>query len=139
MKLQNQALSAVVNHIHSEIQKKYEASLTKTEEKEVKELSQAFDPARPFLFILGGAKFETKVPLIKKYIRQADTVFIGGALANDFLKGKGYVVGESLLSDIDMRDNPLLEKKGTVAHLQQHSHTQKKMVKKVITISTTVE
>ena len=33
-------------------------------EKEVMNLSRAFNPARPFFFILGGAKFETKIPLL---------------------------------------------------------------------------
>lgn len=67
-------------------------------EDEVRELSKVFHPARPFLFILGGAKFETKLPLIEKFFQSADTVFIGGALANDFLRAKGVAMGKSLLS-----------------------------------------
>ncbi|HAE36982.1 MAG: Phosphoglycerate kinase [Candidatus Nomurabacteria bacterium GW2011_GWF2_35_66] len=66
---------------------------------EINNLSKAFNPKKPFLFILGGAKFETKIPLIKKFLRDADHVFIGGAIANDFFKGKGYEVGTSLVSD----------------------------------------
>ena len=68
-------------------------------EDEINNLSKAFEPNHPFLFILGGAKFETKMPLVKKFIRSADYVFIGGALANDFFKGKGFEVGKSLVSD----------------------------------------
>lgn len=68
-------------------------------EKEVAHLSRAFSPAHPFLFILGGAKFETKLPLITKFMATADNVFVGGALANDFYKAKGDEVGTSLLSD----------------------------------------
>jgi phosphoglycerate kinase len=56
-------------------------------------------PKHPFLFILGGAKFSTKMPLIKKYLKLADQVFIGGALLNDFLEAKGYEVGKSLVDD----------------------------------------
>jgi len=67
-------------------------------EKEVTNLSRAFTPAHPFLFILGGAKFETKMPLLAKFLDLADAVFVGGALANDLLKAKGYEVGQSLLS-----------------------------------------
>ncbi len=67
-------------------------------EKEVTNLSRAFNPAHPFLFILGGAKFETKIPLIEKFINTADSIFIGGALANDFFKEKGYEIGRSLVS-----------------------------------------
>jgi phosphoglycerate kinase len=69
-------------------------------EKEVKNLSHAFkNPKHPFLFILGGAKFSTKMPLIKKYLKLADQVFIGGALANDFLKAKGCDIGKSLVDN----------------------------------------
>jgi phosphoglycerate kinase len=66
---------------------------------EIENLSKAFAPVHPFLFILGGAKFETKIPLIKKFIRSTDMMFIGGALANDFFKMKGYEVGTSLVDD----------------------------------------
>lgn len=66
-------------------------------EEEIRKLSRAFkNPKHPFLFILGGAKFSTKIPLIKKYLKLADSVFIGGALADDFLKVKGYEIGKSL-------------------------------------------
>ncbi len=68
-------------------------------EKEVNTLSKAFNPPKPFVFILGGAKFETKIPLIKKFLDKADKVFVGGALANDLIKSQGYQVGKSLVSD----------------------------------------
>ena len=45
---------------------------------EVSNLSKVFQPKHPFVFILGGAKFETKLPLIKKYLDRADTVFVAG-------------------------------------------------------------
>ncbi|KKR45205.1 MAG: Phosphoglycerate kinase [Parcubacteria group bacterium GW2011_GWA1_40_21] len=67
-------------------------------EEEVANLSKAFNPEHPFLFILGGAKFETKMPLIEKFLKLADFVFVGGALANDFFKEKGYETGLSVLS-----------------------------------------
>lgn len=65
--------------------------------KEIENLSKVFSPEHPFVFILGGAKFDTKMPLIKKYLNLADTVFVGGALANDIFKAKGYEVGRSLV------------------------------------------
>ena len=65
---------------------------------EVSNLAKAFEPSHPFLFILGGAKFETKLPLLTKFMQTADTVFVGGALANDFFRAKGYETGDSLLS-----------------------------------------
>ena len=48
---------------------------------EYKKLSEAFNPEHPFLFILGGAKFETKLPLVEKFLEIADDIFIGGANA----------------------------------------------------------
>lgn len=48
---------------------------------EVRELSKAFYPPHPFLLILGGAKFETKLPLVEKFLHIADDIFIGGAMA----------------------------------------------------------
>jgi len=78
---------------------------------EVKNLSKAFKPEHPFLFMLGGAKFETKVPLIKKFIRDAEDVFIAGALADDFFKAKGYEVGKSLVSVGDFQVVPLMKQK----------------------------
>ncbi len=68
-------------------------------EEEVKQLSAAFNPSHPFIFVLGGAKFDTKLPLINRFSKTADTVFIGGALANDALKAKGYEIGASKTSN----------------------------------------
>jgi len=79
---------------------------------EVENLSKVFNPAHPFLFILGGAKFETKIPLIKKFLRSADNIFIGGAIANDFFKTKGYETGISLVeSGNNFQIVPLLKSK----------------------------
>ncbi|HYC34497.1 MAG TPA: phosphoglycerate kinase [Candidatus Paceibacterota bacterium] len=69
---------------------------------EVENLSKSFNPPHPFLFVLGGAKFETKLPLIEKFSKIADFLFIGGALANDIFKAKGYFMGDSLVSNIDV-------------------------------------
>jgi phosphoglycerate kinase len=67
-------------------------------QEEFEHLSQVFNPPRPFLFVLGGAKFETKMPLIEKFLKLADRVFVGGALANDFFQAKGLEVGKSVVS-----------------------------------------
>lgn len=64
---------------------------------EVNKLHEALDPHKPFLVILGGAKFETKVPLVQKFLDRADLVCVGGAIANDFFKAQGYFIGDSLV------------------------------------------
>jgi len=71
-------------------------------EKEVKSLSKVINsPKHPFLFILAGAKFETKMPLIHKYLKTADNIFIGGAILNDFLRAKGFNTGISYIGEGD--------------------------------------
>lgn len=75
---------------------------------EYEELTKAMQPSSPSLFILGGAKFDTKLPLIEAYLKIYDHVFVGGALANDLFKAQGHEVGESLISDADLSDGYLL-------------------------------
>ncbi|MCX6751152.1 MAG: phosphoglycerate kinase [Candidatus Nomurabacteria bacterium] len=68
--------------------------------KEIEYLSLVFKKTKhPFLLILGGAKFETKLPIIKRFLKTADNVFIGGALANQVFKEEGYEVGYSLVEN----------------------------------------
>jgi 3-phosphoglycerate kinase len=69
---------------------------------ETSELQKVMVPKHPSLFLLGGAKFETKMPLVEKYLNLYDQIFIGGALANDVFKAKGYEVGQSLVSDVSL-------------------------------------
>jgi phosphoglycerate kinase len=81
-------------------------------EEEVKNLSHAFKNTKhPFLFILGGAKFSTKMPLIKKYLKLADCIFVGGALSDDFLKAKGYEIGASLVDETNYGISEILKNK----------------------------
>ncbi len=81
-------------------------------EKEIQALSKVFSPARPFVFILGGSKFETKLPILKKLYDKADFTFVGGAIANDFFKAQGLQVGRSLVSgseaDLSVFNEPKL-------------------------------
>jgi phosphoglycerate kinase len=75
---------------------------------EYDELMKARMPKSPSLFMLGGAKFDTKMPLVEQFLEVYDRVFIGGALAHDFFKAKGYEVGQSLVSLIDLSGSQLL-------------------------------
>ena len=65
---------------------------------EVKAIDAARAPEHPSFAILGGAKFETKAPLIKVLLEKYDYVFVTGALANDVFKARGLPVGRSLIS-----------------------------------------
>ncbi len=77
-------------------------------ETELKELNKALNPEAPSVFILGGAKFETKEPLLEAIIDRYDNIFVGGALANDFFKAEGFNVGKSLVSEGSDKINEIL-------------------------------
>ncbi len=57
------------------------------------------DPQRPFLVILGGAKVSDKIEVITALLEKADSLIIGGAMANTFRKAQGYEMGKSLLEE----------------------------------------
>lgn len=70
--------------------------------REVKELTKALKPESPSLAIIGGAKFSTKEPVLTTLLTSYDRVFVGGALANDFMRASGKTIGRSLVSsDVD--------------------------------------
>ena len=69
-------------------------------EREIQYLGAAVaDPAKPFVAILGGAKVSDKIGVIRNLLAKADTVLIGGGMANTFFKAQGYPVGDSLVED----------------------------------------
>ncbi|HEV3392605.1 MAG TPA: phosphoglycerate kinase [Chthoniobacterales bacterium] len=65
-------------------------------EKELKYLHEELDePAKPFLVIMGGAKVSDKIDVLKALMQKADTILIGGAMANTFFKAEGIPIGAS--------------------------------------------
>ena len=65
-------------------------------EKEIQYLSHELArPAKPFVVILGGSKVSDKIGVIKALIEKADTILIGGAMANTFWKAQGVPIGAS--------------------------------------------
>ncbi len=53
-------------------------------------------PRRPFVAVVGGGKIETKTTLISRLMKSADTVVVGGAVANALLWMRGAEVGRSI-------------------------------------------
>ncbi len=51
----------------------------------------------PTTCIIGGSKISTKIGVIKSLIEKVDNIIIVGAMANNFIKFKGYKVGKSLI------------------------------------------
>ena len=69
-------------------------------EKELQALSSVFEnPKTPVVVIVAGAKMETKVAVIEKFLEIADKVIIGGGIANTFLAAQGHNVGSSLYEE----------------------------------------
>lgn len=67
-------------------------------EKEVRILSSSIEkPKKPLLLIIGGAKTPEKIAVIEKLLDVADTVVLGGAIANTFLAAWGFGMGRSLV------------------------------------------
>jgi phosphoglycerate kinase len=69
-------------------------------EREVKFLSKLLgEVERPFVTIIGGAKVSDKIGVLDNLLARVDQLFIGGAMANTFLKAKGGKLGRSLVED----------------------------------------
>lgn len=68
--------------------------------KEIEKLSEVLNaPKDGKTLILGGAKIETKFPVINNFMERADNILIGGAVANVFLKASGIDIKKSLTDD----------------------------------------
>lgn len=54
-------------------------------------------PDRPLVVIIGGAKVDTKIAVVRRFLIEADHVILGGALANTILHMQGIAVGKSII------------------------------------------
>jgi phosphoglycerate kinase len=67
-------------------------------EAELNALHAALDrPNRPLIAVIGGAKVSTKIGMLNSLITSVDSLLIGGAMANTFLKAQGKPTGNSLV------------------------------------------
>jgi len=65
-------------------------------DKEVVALTNATENAeKPLVVILGGAKVSDKIGVISALMKKANTILIGGAMANTFIAAMGHDVGYS--------------------------------------------
>lgn len=76
------------------------------------------DPPRPFVAILGGAKVDSKVDVIRNLLGKVDTLLIGGGMIFTFFKAAGLNIGNSLL------DEPSLEVARDISALAKESSTR---------------
>ncbi len=85
-----------------------------TLEKEIKQLSMAVgNPQRPLTLIIAGSKMETKVPVIKRFLKKGDHILVGGCIANTLIAARGFDVGASKYDEegIELAQNLMLESK----------------------------
>lgn len=69
-------------------------------EKEVRYLAALVaNPPKPFAAIVGGAKVSTKIDAINHLLPHLDMLFVGGGMANTFLKASGVNVQMSLVEE----------------------------------------
>lgn len=73
-------------------------------QREIEALTRVLhDPAQPVVLILGGAKVSDKIGVIESFLGFADSILIGGAMANTFLLAQGHDLGQSL-TEPDLAD-----------------------------------
>ncbi len=56
-------------------------------------------PVKPLAAILGGAKISDKIKILDNLLDKLDLLVIGGGMASNFLKAKGFNVGRSLVEN----------------------------------------
>lgn len=52
-------------------------------------------PRRPLIAVIGGVKLSSKLAVVQTFLKLADTLLLGGNLANTVLKAQGVAVGRS--------------------------------------------
>lgn len=67
---------------------------------ELHALSRAlYQPTRPLLSIVGGAKIASKLPVLESLIQKSNVLILGGGIANTFLAAQGFSLGASLVEE----------------------------------------
>ncbi len=93
-------------------------------QKELESLSRALaGAAQPYVAIVGGAKISGKIELIENFLKIADDILIGGAMAYTFFRALRIATGNSLVEEsrVDLAGR-LLEaarREGTRIHLPE--------------------
>lgn len=69
-------------------------------EEEIARLSVVVNsPKEGKVIVIGGAKAESKIPVINNFIDKADKILVGGVVANDILKERGLDIGASIADE----------------------------------------
>mgnify|MGYP001204810683 CR=1 FL=1 len=68
-------------------------------EKEIIAINEIKNSSKRKLAIIGGSKVSTKINSLLSLTKSCSNIFIGGAMANNFLKFKDISIGDSLLEE----------------------------------------
>ena len=71
------------------------------------------DPWRPLVAIVGGAKVSSKIGAFENMLHHVDKFIIGGAMANTFLKSRGWNMGKSMVEIDHVKKADSIIKKAT--------------------------
>ena len=112
-------------------------------QEETVQLRKAIDaPKSGKIVIIGGAKAETKVPIVKNFISKAELILLGGVVANNVLKERGQDMGSSivdenskeLLAGLDINDPKLLVPEDFVVFDNKILDIGEKTIKKYVDV-----
>src|SRR3989344_4973743 len=112
-------------------------------QEETVQLRKAIDaPKAGKVVIIGGAKAETKVPVVKNFVNKAELILLGGVVANDVLKERGQDMGSSvvdenskeLLAGLDINDPKLLVPEDFVVFDNKILDIGEKTIKKYVDV-----
>ena len=88
-------------------------------QKEIINLDKVLDPERPFVAVVAGAKYDTKIGPLKALYHKADHLILGGLMYNTFLSAKYGVRMEGVseedrelareLVEMDRKENKIVE------------------------------
>ncbi len=70
-------------------------------QKELMNLERIYNPERPFIAVVAGAKFDTKIDSLYTLIQKADYLVLGGVMYNAYLAAK-YDISIKGISDEDL-------------------------------------
>lgn len=80
-------------------------------EKEIEELNKILKfPQHPLIAIVGGAKIETKLPVIQNLAKLADFVLVGGELPIEIAKNKTPMADNVIVAELTHGDKELTDK-----------------------------
>jgi len=81
-------------------------------QKEIANLNNVFEPKRPFLAIVAGAKFDTKIGTLSSLIQIADKLILGGVIYNAYLCSKYKIQIEGVTKeDIEFANKFIIDSK----------------------------